>query len=51
MRRYELSDEEWALVADLLPRNGRRGGQWRDHRAVLNGIFWRLHTGAPWRGG
>jgi transposase len=49
MRRYEVSDEEWALIADLLPANGRRGGQWRAHRPLLNGIFWRLHTGAPWR--
>lgn len=28
----------------------RRGGQWKDDRTVLlNGIFWRLNTGAPWR--
>ena len=20
-----------------------------DHRRILNGILWRLHTGAPWR--
>lgn len=49
MRRYELTDEQYALVADLLPPNGRSGGQWRDHRQVLNGIFWILHTGAQWR--
>ncbi len=22
---------------------------WRDHRQVLNGILWKLRTGAPWR--
>lgn len=49
MRRYELSDRALALVADLLPTNGRRGGQWTDHRVALNGIFWILHTGAQWR--
>jgi transposase len=27
---------------------GRRGGQWRDHRTVINGILWKLRTGAPW---
>src|SRR5262245_6952972 len=49
MRRYELTDEQYALIADLLPANGRRGGQWHDHRVTLNGILWVLHTGAQWR--
>jgi transposase len=36
--------------AAVRPRaNGRRGGQWNDHRATLNGILWVLHTGAQWR--
>jgi transposase len=25
------------------------GGQWRDHRTVINGILWKLRTGASWR--
>src|SRR5712692_10383205 len=33
----------------LLPRSRVRGGQWRDHRMVINGILWKLRTGAPWR--
>ena len=33
----------------FFPPNGQRGGQWKDHRTVLNGILWRLDTGAPWR--
>lgn len=49
VRRYELSDEAYSLIEDLLPPNGRRGGQWNDHRRTLNGIFWILHTGAQWR--
>lgn len=49
VRRYELSEEAFGLVADLLPPNGRRGQQWKDHRTMLNGIFWVLHTGAQWR--
>ena len=49
MRRYELADEQYALVADLMPAGGRRGGQWNDHRTTLNGILWVLHTGAQWR--
>jgi transposase len=49
MRRYELTDGQFALVEDLLPANCRRGGQWNDHRTTLNGILWVLHTGAQWR--
>lgn len=46
--RYELNEKQWRLLEPLLPRQGR-GGAWRDHRIILNGILWRLHTGAPWR--
>ena len=49
MRRYELTEEQFDLIEDLLPRNGSRGGQWNDHRSTLNGIFWILHSGAQWR--
>lgn len=49
MRRYELTEEQYELIGDLLPCNGKRGGQWNDHRTTLNGIFWILHTGAQWR--
>ena len=27
----------------------RRGGRWRDHRTAVNGVLWKLRTGAPWR--
>jgi transposase len=48
--RHDLSDEEWARLEPLLPdRAPRRGGRWADHRAVLNGVFWRTRTGSPWR--
>jgi transposase len=47
--RGELTDGAWAQLAPLLPRNQRRGGRWRDHRRVINGILWKLRTGAPWR--
>lgn len=50
MKRHELSDPQWELLAPFFPpRPRRRGGQWKDDRTVLNGIFWRLNTGAPWR--
>ncbi len=47
-RRYELSDEGFERLAPLLPTQGR-GGRWNDHRTTLNGIFWVLNSGAPWR--
>src|SRR5262245_44156224 len=49
VRRYELTDQQFALIEGLLPENGKRGGQWNDHRTTLDGIFWVLHTGAQWR--
>jgi transposase len=47
--RGELTDRAWAELEPLLPANGRRGGQWCDHRRMINGILWKLRTGAPWR--
>lgn len=49
MRRDELSQEQWEQLQELLPQNGNPGGQWKDHRPIVNGIFWILRTGAPWR--
>lgn len=49
MHRYELTDGQWARVAPHLPPNGRRGGQWKDHRTVVDGILWVLCSGAAWR--
>ena len=47
--RGELTDRAWTTIEPLLPVRGRRGGQWRDHRAVINGILWKAAHGAPWR--
>jgi transposase len=50
MKRHELSDEQWALLSEFFPpREPKRGGRWKDDRVVLNGVLWRLNTGAPWR--
>jgi transposase len=46
--RYELSDAEWTAVNPMLP-NKPRGIPRVDDRRVLNGIFWVLRSGAPWR--
>ena len=46
--RYDLTDFEWSVIEPLLPMD-RRGPKPRDNRRVLNGIFWVLRAGAPWR--
>jgi transposase len=48
MARYDLSEAEWRLIAPLLP-NKPRGVARVDDRRVVNGIFYVLRTGSPWR--
>ena len=49
-QRHDIADEVWELLRPLLPG---QEGQWRgtaeDNRRFLNGVFWNLRTGAPWR--
>ena len=50
--RWELNDEQWAVVEPVLRparRADNRGRPWRDTRCVLNGVLWVLGTGAQWR--
>ena len=50
MRRHQLTDEQWALINPLIPqRNATTGRPPADSRLMLDGIFWNLATGAPWR--
>jgi transposase len=46
--RYELTDDEWTAIRPMLP-NKPRGVPRVNDRRVLNGIFWVLRSGAPWR--
>jgi len=46
--RFDLTDREWSIIEPLLPKRGR-GPKRRDDRVILNGIFYILRTGAPWR--
>ena len=46
--RDELSDYEWTAIKPMLP-NKPRGVRRVNDRRVLNGIFWVLRSGAPWR--
>src|SRR5580693_6871999 len=45
--RFDLTDEEWALLEPWLPT--RRKSARVDDRRVLNAIFYVLRTGMPWR--
>ena len=46
--RYELADHEWTAIKPML-QNKPRGVPRVNDRRVLNGIFWVLRSGAPWR--
>lgn len=46
---YQLSDDQWEHIQDMFPPNGRRGGQWKDHRLMVDGILWALSDGGRWR--
>jgi transposase len=48
MARYDLSEAEWRLIEPLLP-NKSRGVARVDDRRIINGIFYVLRTGSPWR--
>jgi len=51
VRRGELTDRAWEQIEPRLLQVDakKRGGRWRDHRTVVNGILWKLRTGSPWR--
>lgn len=50
MTRHALTDEQWLLIDSLLPHpKARTGRPPRNRRMMLDGIFWILGTGAPWR--
>jgi transposase len=47
--RWELTDEQWAVVEPILRparRENNRGRPWHDTRTVLNGVLWILGSGA-----
>ena len=51
LRRYELTDQEWNRIKDLLPpeKSGKRGRPSKDNRMILNAMLWIARSGAPWR--
>jgi transposase len=49
MARSLLTDKQWNLVAGVFPEEAATGRPRRNRRTILDGIFWILRTGAPWR--
>jgi transposase len=45
--RFDLSDEEWAILEPLIP--GARRSRRVDDRRIMNAVFFVLRTGIPWR--
>ena len=49
--RFDLTDAQWAKIRGFFPdryHHGQAGHPSKDHRPLVNGILWHLHTGAPW---
>lgn len=46
--KYDVSEAEWRLIAPLLP-NRPPGIAQADDRRAINGIFYVLRAGSPWR--
>ncbi|MNH31124.1 hypothetical protein D3C79_914590 [compost metagenome] len=49
VKRYEIPDAAWELVADLFDQPRRSGRPRADDRLMLNGVLWVLCSGAAWR--
>ncbi|MGQ3075827.1 MAG: IS5 family transposase [Ferrovibrionaceae bacterium] len=49
MKRYELSEGQWARIAPLLPGKVSDPGRTAaDNRLFVNGVLWVLRSGAHW---
>jgi transposase len=49
VRRAEITDAAWEQIEPLLPKNGRKGSRLVGYRTAVDGILWKLRTGALWR--
>lgn len=47
--RYELSDQRWQMIEDIVSPPQTMGRPRRDDRQMLNGVLWILCSGAQWR--
>ena len=47
--RYELSDEQWERIKELVPgKIGDPGRSGADNRRFINGVLWVLRSGSFW---
>ena len=44
VRRYELTPKQFALIKDLLPARGKRGGRWNDHHTKASNWLSKMST-------
>lgn len=50
LRRHEIKDPDWERIEGLLPpKNTGEGRPSKANRLMLNGMLWKVKTGAPWR--
>lgn len=47
IRRYEMTDEQWEQVKDLIPK-ARTGRPPKDNRLMFNAMLWMARSGAGW---
>ncbi len=46
----DVTDAEWAMLEPLIPKPSTEGRQaWIERREIVNGIFYILRSGEPWR--
>jgi transposase len=49
VKRYELTDAQWRLIAELLPgKSDDPGRTAADNRLFVNAVLWVLRSGAHW---
>jgi transposase len=50
LRRHEINDCDWERIKNILPsENTGEGRPSKPNRVMLNGMLWKVKTGAPWR--
>jgi transposase len=47
IRRYEMTDEQWEQIKNLIPR-AKTGRPPKDNRLMFNAILWMARSGAGW---
>lgn len=49
MRRHEITDRQWTVIAPLLSGKATDSGvSAKDNRLFFNAVVWLMRTGCPW---